>query len=69
MKKFVIVTLFAFTQLNGISQSLGERAKIIMEFEKCSDTEIELFNIETFPKQLDSIQLKSDFLKRKKINY
>lgn len=67
--KVTIFIFFAFIQYYGFSQSLEEREKIIAEFEKRSDTEIELFNINSNTKRLDSIQLKSEFLKSKNIDY
>ena len=63
--KVSILIVFAFIHFSGFSQSLEEREKITAEFEKRSDVEIEFFNIN----QLDSLQLKSDFLKRKTIIY
>ncbi len=63
--KFSILIVFAFVHFSGFSQSLEEREKITAEFEKHSDVKIELFNIN----QLDSIRLKSNFLKRKNITY
>tara|TARA_R110002050_G_C8519976_1_gene477503 strand:- start:82 stop:399 length:318 start_codon:yes stop_codon:yes gene_type:complete len=63
--KVSFLIIFAFVHFSGFSQSLDEREKITAEFEKRSDVKIELFNIN----QLDSIRLKSDFLKKKNINY
>lgn len=60
--KVSILILFVFIQFYSFSQSLEEREKITMGFEKSSDTKIKLFKI-------DSIQLKSDFLKNKNIDY
>jgi hypothetical protein len=60
--KVLILILFIFIQFYSFSQSLEEREKITTEFEKSSDTKIKLFKI-------DSIQLKSDFLKNKNMDY
>ncbi|WP_053990053.1 hypothetical protein [Mangrovimonas sp. TPBH4] len=67
--KILIIILFFFYTFFSFSQSLEEREKITAEFEKLSDTKIELYNINSFPQKLDSIQLKSDFLKSKNIDY
>ncbi|MFI1770254.1 hypothetical protein, partial [Thalassobellus citreus] len=67
--KVLIYMFFAFIQFSGFSQNLEEREKITAEFEKRTDTQIELFNINSSSKLLDSIQLKSEFLKKKNIDY
>ncbi len=71
MKTMKVLTLifFAFIQLSCFCQSLEEREKITAEFERRSDTEIELFNMNSSSKLLDSIQIKSNFLKRNNIDY
>jgi hypothetical protein len=67
--KVTILIVFAFIHFSGFSQSLEEREKITAEFEKRSDVKIELFNIKSISKHLDSIKLKSDFLKKKNIDF
>ena len=67
--KILISIFFISIQFYGFFQSLQEREEITREFENRSDTEIRLFNINTSSKSLDSIQLKSNFLKRKNIDY
>ena len=68
MKKTLIL-LFVFLSFCSFSQSFEEREKINEEFKKSSDAKIILFKNSLIPKQLDSIQLKSDFLNSRRINY
>lgn len=68
MKK-ILILFFVLISFCSFSQSLEEREKITAEFKKLSDTKIKLFKNSLIPKQLDSIQLKSDFLNSRRINY
>ncbi|WP_299125982.1 hypothetical protein [uncultured Tenacibaculum sp.] len=68
MKKTLIL-LFVFLSFCSFSQSFEEREKINEGFKKSSDAKIILFKNSLIPKQLDSIQLKSDFLNSRRINY
>ncbi|WP_106793279.1 hypothetical protein [Aquimarina sp. Aq78] len=67
--KVHFLILFVFIQFSSFSQSLEEREKITSEFEKSDDIKIELFNIKLATNKLDSIQLNSNFLKRKNIKF
>lgn len=66
MKSFYLFIFIGF-QLSGFSQSLKKRDRITANFEKSKDIKIELFNMESVPKQADSIQISSNYLKRKNI--
>ncbi|MDY8135449.1 hypothetical protein [Aquimarina sp. 2201CG5-10] len=67
--KIHFLILFVFIQFSSFSQNFEEREKITSEFEKSDDIKIELFNIKLATNKLDSIQLNSNFLKRKNIKF
>ncbi|MEP3230418.1 MAG: hypothetical protein ABJO12_09815 [Flavobacteriaceae bacterium] len=66
--KVSTLLFFVLVQLYSFSQSLEERERISAEFERRSDIEIELYPINSSAGQLDSIQMKSDYLRRNNIN-